>query len=315
VKNGFYRFKLGDLACACLSDGSWNYPLQDLFANVTEAQMREALDQHDPLRDYLTTPYTYLYVNSGEHRVLVDMGAGDLFAPKAGKLLDSMKAAGIDPAQIDTVVITHAHPDHIGGTLDEEGQPIYANASYYISKEEWAFWFSEDSLVQAFERHVHIARRNLEPLRERVHLVEGEAEIVPGICAIPAPGHTPGHMVVSVSSRGEHLLYIGDTVVHPIHLEHPGWTLIYDILPEEAASSKQRIFDRAAAEQALVVGQHFAPFPSLGTVIKLGTTWQWRPAGRAMRGWRGRRRGCGFLRLAGRAGPGPPSGPLCQSPR
>ena len=271
-----YRFKLGDFECVSISDGSHDYPLQDFFANVPKEQIEELLRQRNLPTDHITTPYTYLFVDTGEHRVLVDMGAGNLF-PTTGRLVQNMKAAGIEPAEIDTVIITHAHPDHIGGTLDEEGNPVFPSAHYYIWKDEWDFWFSETAFAKAPEIFVKIARKNLEPIKERVSLLEHESEILPGIRVIAAPGHTPGHMVVSVSSGDEQLLYIGDTVIYPLHLEHPDWTPIYDILPEEAAASKRRIFDCAAAEKAWVIGQHFPPFPSLGHVIKKGKGWQWQP--------------------------------------
>jgi glyoxylase-like metal-dependent hydrolase (beta-lactamase superfamily II) len=100
---------------------------------------------------------------------------------------------------------------------------------------------------------------------------------------IPAPGHTPGHIAVEVAAADEFLLYIGDTVLHPLHLEHPDWYPIYDILPEEAAASKRRIFDRAVAEKALVMGQHFSPFPGLGTVAKQGEGWLWQSIERTFR--------------------------------
>lgn len=114
-------------------------------------------------------------------------------------------------------------------------------------------------------------------MRDRLTLVDHASEIIPGIRVIPAPGHTPGHIVVQVSSGDAQLLYIGDVVLYPLHLEHPDWLPIYDILPEEAAASKRAIFDRAAEEGALVIGQHFPPFPSLGRVVKKEAGWEWQP--------------------------------------
>jgi len=276
MNNGAYHFQLGDFECTCLSDGSLDYPLQNFFANVPTEKVEAALRQQNLPTDYITTPYTYLQINTKAHHVLVDMGAGQL-GPRTGKLLQNMQAAGIDPGGIDTVVITHAHPDHIGGTLNEAGVPNYPNAHFYICKIEWDFWFSEAALQKTPESFVVIARKNLSAIQERVVLVEEERELVPGICVIMAPGHTPGHIVVEVTSNDQRLLYISDTVLYPLHLEHPDWLPIYDIIPEQASVSKQEIFNRAAAQQALVVGQHFPPFPSLGYVVKKEGGWQWRP--------------------------------------
>jgi glyoxylase-like metal-dependent hydrolase (beta-lactamase superfamily II) len=279
--DAYYRFTMGNFECVCISDGGSKYPLELLFKNIPRQHIEGILREKNLPTDHIWTPYTYLFVNTGQHRVLVDMGAGPI-RPTTGKLIKNMKVAGIDPRDISTVLITHAHPDHIGGTLDEGGKPIYANARYFIWKSEWEFWFSENAInlavpKPAAERFVTTARANLLAINNQIDLVEVESEIHPGIHAIPAPGHTPGHMVVSFSSNGERLLYIGDTVLHPLHLSHPDWLPIFDIHPEEAANSKRRVFDLAAAEHAWVVGQHFPPFPSLGHVIKGGSGWQWQP--------------------------------------
>jgi glyoxylase-like metal-dependent hydrolase (beta-lactamase superfamily II) len=276
LDKGYYRFSLGEFECASLSDGSLDYPLKNVYANVPIEQVEEALRQHSMPVEYITTPYTYLYVKAGEHRLLVDMGAGDL-GPRTGNLVQNMRAAGIDPSEIDAVAITHAHPDHIGGALDERGQLVYPNARYYICGQEWDFWFSERAEVKTPEYFVTCARTNLDPLRERVIVLEGEGEILPGISVLFCPGHTPGHMAVSVSSDGERLLYIGDAVLQPLHLEHPDWVSIYDILPGQADQSKRRVCDLAAEERCWVMGQHFPPFPSLGHIVKRGQWWEWRP--------------------------------------
>jgi glyoxylase-like metal-dependent hydrolase (beta-lactamase superfamily II) len=110
-------------------------------------------------------------------------------------------------------------------------------------------------------------------------LLEEEGEILPGVSVLFAPGHTPGHMVVSFASGGEGLLCTGDTALHPIHLDHPGWLPAFDVLPEPAAASKQRIFDLAASTQSLVLGHHFPPFPNLGHVVKKQIGWEWQPLG------------------------------------
>jgi glyoxylase-like metal-dependent hydrolase (beta-lactamase superfamily II) len=270
------HFDLGDLKCVVLSDGNVSSPPGNVFANEPAAQVEGALAQRGLPVDVVKTLCPVLYVEAGTHRLLVDLGAGT-FWPGAGKLTQNLGAAGIDPADIDTVLLTHAHPGHVGGALDSRGTPVYPNARYTLSKDEWEFWTSEVAFAKASERHIVAARKHLEPIRDRMQLVDGEREIVPGIRLIPAPGHTPGHMAVSLSAGGVSLLHIADTVFHPLHLEHPGWTSIYDVDPKQAAATKHRVLDRAARSQALVIGHHLLPFPGLGYVSRSGYGWRWQP--------------------------------------
>jgi len=287
---GSFRFRVGKFECVSVSDGALNYPPESLFSNAPLERIEEALRHLDLPTSQVMTPYTCLYIDTGEHRVLVDTGAGDLGAHAAqvfpgldhstsvtGLLLENLRASGVEPSEIDTVVITHAHPDHVGGTLNETGELVFPNAHYFISGEEWDFWNSAAATTKAPPFMVDAARRNLRPLEDRLTLVGDAFEAVPGVRVIATAGHTPGHIALSIASDGERLLHISDAVLYPLHLEHPEWTPVFDMLPEQASASKYRIFDLAAEENALVFAHHFPPFPSLGRAHKREQGWRWQP--------------------------------------
>lgn len=282
MKPLFHRFAVGSFECTSLCDGEKEYPISDIFVEAPEEEVRSALRSRGSRDDLVVTPYSYLHVDTGTHQILVDAGAGKLF-PATGRLLDAMLQAEIDPEVIDTLIITHAHPDHIGGLLREEGAPAFPNASYLMWRREWEFWHSDAERARAKETQqwfFDFARKALAPIRERIRFVDLAAEplsLFPGVSLLAASGHTPGHMVALFGSGRERLLYIGDAVISPIHLEHPEWTPVYDIMPREAADTKRRLFDLAADEGALVLGQHFPPFPSIGRVTRQGVAWQWQP--------------------------------------
>lgn len=276
----FYRFSVGSFECTSLKDGEKDYSLTEIFADAPLEEVRSRLRATGLTEDRVTTPFTYLHVDAGGREILVDAGAGAAF-PTTGKLLASMAAAEIDPAAIDLVIITHAHPDHLGGMLLDDGSPAFPNASYVISKREWEFWHSEQARERASEAQrwfFDFACRHLDPFRSRMRLLDPagkEAILQPGIGIWPTPGHTPGHLAVEIASGEESLLYIGDAAILPIHLAEPTWHPVYDLDPAAADSSKRFIFDRAAERHSWVVGQHFPPFPSLGHVVRRAKGWAW----------------------------------------
>lgn len=284
-----HRFRVGDFQCVAVSDGTHTYapptfppPAIFLFTNAPREYLEQTLNKHNLNPEQWAewvSPYICLVINTGEHQVLVDTGADGL-ALTTGKLVQNLKAVGITPENIDTIIITHGHPDHIGGITDDEGRLSFPNARYVMWQDEWDFWTSEQAEIK-LDEHVRdvllsYARKNLPPIQDKLHLVNSEAEILPGIQVIAAPGHTPGHMALAISSKREQLLCISDTMLHPIHLERPEWHAAVDFDPEQVLATRRRILARAVAEKALVLAFHF-PFPGIGYVSQRGDTWQWKP--------------------------------------
>jgi glyoxylase-like metal-dependent hydrolase (beta-lactamase superfamily II) len=281
-----FHFRLGAFKCVVVNDGNSPYPdpAQVFFVNAPMEQLKEVLREHNldisKWKEY-SSPYPSLLIDTGQHRVLVDTGEGNL-EPTTGKLMPNLRAEGIAPEDIDTVILTHAHPDHIGGNVNSEGRPAFPNARYVLCKDEWDFWFPKPNLTTLDisesdkELIIKCAHDYFLPLRNHLRLVDTGEEIVPGVWAVSAPGHTPGHMAVSIVSDNEELLCLGDLVIHPIHLEHPEWYIKYDLAPKQVTATRRRLLDRATKKKALLHAYHF-PFPGLGYVTQKGAGWQWQP--------------------------------------
>ena len=288
MNNSSYRFSVGDFECLAVSDGFHAYappqfppPEVLLFANASPEALAAARRSHNLPTPWIewVSPYICLLIKTGKHLLLVDTGAGGL-APTTGQLLRNLRAEKINPEDIDIVINTHGHPDHLGGNTDKDGKPAFPNARYVISKNEWDFWTSGEAERKLKEHSKKIlldtAHKNLSPIKSRFDLVEGETEIVPGIRTVSAPGHTPGLIALAISSKNDRLLCISDVVLHPIHLEMLDWFSVFDVVPDLVAVSRRKLLEMASADKALVMAFHF-PFPGLSHVLRRGKSYRWQP--------------------------------------
>jgi glyoxylase-like metal-dependent hydrolase (beta-lactamase superfamily II) len=267
MQNEFHRFRVGDFECLAISDGDLGYAgtTDMFFPNAPSADLNRSLIKYQLLPERVPVSWTCLLIDTGEHKILVDTGSGPDSAPAGGKVQENLVLAGVQPAAIDFVIFTHGHADHTGGGVNADGRPAFPNALYKLSRLEWDHWEGKG------ERDKY-----LEPLADRLELLEGEAELLPGLRVHPAGGHTPGHLVVEVGSRGEKLLALGDLLLHPLHVEHPDWYTTIDSDPARVVATRKRWLAAAIKEKALVQTAHLA-YPGLGHIHPAGRGQDWHP--------------------------------------
>jgi glyoxylase-like metal-dependent hydrolase (beta-lactamase superfamily II) len=275
----FYRFDLGEFEMTTILDGAVQVdgPHPIFGQSVSAAEVQGLAARNFLPADKMAISFTPVVVNTGAELVLFDTGNGAGRRPDAGNLAARLGAAGFQPEQIDLVVITHFHPDHIGGLM-EDGRPLFANARYVASEVEYDFWSPQDKLTGPTERVATLVQANVVPLADRIAFVrEGDA-VAPGIEAIAAPGHTPGHMVFHIESAGERLLLTADTANHFVmSLGRPDWHVSFDMDKEQAVASRKRVFDLVAADRIPFTGYHM-PFPAVGYVEKQDLGYRYVPA-------------------------------------
>lgn len=281
----YYRFKFGDAEITVVSDGT--LPLGDPhsnFAGLANQEMdRQLTDNFLPLTNAVLEQ-NILILNTGDRLVVFDtgMGSSKLFGPTTGKLMHSIKQAGIDPKDVDAVVMSHAHIDHCGGCMADDGSRNFPNAQYYISQADYDYWTDEKTVGPNLKAFLDQARRNLVPNRDRMVFFRDGEEFLPGIQAIAAPGHTIGHTVFMITTGGKSLAYIGDLAHHPVLLlERPLTEFLYDTDPKQSAQSRVRILSMLAANRIPVLAYHFA-WPGIGHVAAYGDGFKYFPSPMAM---------------------------------
>ncbi len=276
---GWYRLMVGSFEVTSLSDGTVGLPV-DQILHAPAGRVAEDLKQHYQQTPLETSVNAWL-INTGSRLVLVDAGAGSLFGPTLGKLASQIRAAGYQPEQVDDILITHMHPDHVGG-LAADGQRVFPNATVHADKADADHWLSPakaEAAPKEMKGFFQGATASLTPYVQagRFTPFERDGEIVPGIRVQQAHGHTAGHAVYVVESQGQRLVLIGDLIhVASVQLASPEVTIAFDTDEPQAAKTRARVFAELARDGSLVAVSHFS-FPGVGRLRQSGKGWQWLP--------------------------------------
>jgi glyoxylase-like metal-dependent hydrolase (beta-lactamase superfamily II) len=279
----FYRFKLGSAECTVVSDGQ--LPLGDpnsAFLNIDKAEIaRELKDNFLPVSNAVLEQ-NVLVVNFGERVVLFDTGMGSdtLFGAGTGKLMATLRQASIDPTAVDAVVMSHAHIDHCGGLIGAGGKRNFPNAQYFIGEADFNYWTDDSKIPANYPARPHFldqARNNLLPVKDAMHFYKDNEQILPGVTALSAPGHTVSHTIFMIESDGKQLCYVGDLAHHPVLLlERPRTQFAYDTDPVQSAESRVRMLTMLSANRVPLLAYHFA-WPGVGHVSKDGEGFRYFP--------------------------------------
>lgn len=279
---GHRRIKVGEAEVIALNDGVARRPLGEEFVkNAPLAEVKALLESQGLSTDHIDIPFTPFLVVVGGRRILMDTGLGDLGGPTTGKLLEHLRAAGHQPGDIDTVLITHFHGDHINGLRNKAGDWTFPRAKVMVPAPEHAFWMDDAKMAAAPESAKGAfqgARRVFAQMpADRLVRFEPGAEVAPGIRSIAAYGHTPGHTLFHLQSRGEEFYYVGDlSNVPSLFVRNPDWAVSFDMDAEAARQVRRQMLQRLAGGKALVGGFHF-PFPAFGRVTAQGSGYRFEP--------------------------------------
>jgi len=289
---GFYRYKVGDIEMTTVNDGVSAMPIDDGFVrNVPKAEVNAFLESTFRAPNVYSGPYNPVLVNNGRQLALIDTGTGEaaLSASKGlnGRLLMNLAAAGVDPASIDLVILSHYHGDHMNGLIRADNSLAFPNAEILVPDVEHKFWTDDGEMSRAASPRIEATFKNARrvltaDVRKRLRPYAWGEEIMPGVTAMSTPGHTPGHTSHVVSSGGQSLYLQADVTHAPfLFARNPGWHFMLDVDPVAAEATRRKVYDMLAADRMMVQGFHY-PFPAAGHVEKTSTGYlehivQWSP--------------------------------------
>lgn len=277
---GFYRYKVGDITVTAINDGFALRPLEGFVRNAPLADVQDAMRKSFLPTDAFQNTFTTLVVQTGGKLVLIDTGNGDSGAPTSGAWMRNFRAAGFDPAQVNAVVISHFHGDHINGLRLKDGTAVFANAEISVPAPEWDFWMSDERMGQApdgMRGGFQNARRVFQPIAAQVKRFTPGAEVAPGVTSFAAHGHSPGHTIFGIASGNAKFTFVADITSHPaLFVRNPDWSAVFDQDADMARATRRRVLDMVATERTQVHFYH-APFPATGFIAKDGNGFQFVP--------------------------------------
>jgi glyoxylase-like metal-dependent hydrolase (beta-lactamase superfamily II) len=262
---GPYAFKQGAYDITVVSDGTLILPLSVVAPEAKPedvAKLLGAMMQGDKAQ-FEASP---LLLKSGSDVVLMDTGSGGGFQPTAGKIAESLKAAGVEASAITKVIFTHAHPDHCWGTLGADGKPIFGNATFHMAETEWNFWMAPDlasKMPKEMEGMVKTTQAQLAGFKDKVSMFKTGAEVLPGINVLDTSGHTPGHVSFELAG-GDGMIITGDAITNPlVFFPHPDWKFGFDADHAAAIANRKKLLDMASSGKKKLLGYHW-PYPGIG---------------------------------------------------
>jgi glyoxylase-like metal-dependent hydrolase (beta-lactamase superfamily II) len=288
--SGWYRYKVGTIEVTVVTDGARAFPLSDTFVrNVPKAEVNKGLEAGYMTKDSVWVPYTPIAVNTGK-LVVIDTGLGQALFEQSkgavGQFIGNLAAAGIDRNQVDAVIISHFHGDHINGLLMADNKPTYPNAEVMVPAAEWKYFMDDGEMSKAagnalVEGAHKNARRVFDALGRKVTPYEPNKEIAPGITSLATYGHTPGHTAHVIASGNAKVMVQADVSNTPMFVQNPGWHIQFDMDGAAAEATRRKLYDMLAAEKMMIQGFHY-PFPAVGYIEKAGSGYRvvpvpWNP--------------------------------------